>query len=223
MNSNIKIRRSPTTALSICPVPRKMVYLISESEMCSSWWNFHHWLHRKLSFWQLPVQPTMKISSKWWHSRLNGHLSKRCLVLPQDFHWRFSSTANYMKDFIVTVGDERPPVQNGFDLDHPPFRRCGQYMGTPLTSVPTTIWCDELAVGRYVYVYLPGKNYLQLCEVEAFGLRKLTHWGRDKMAAIFQTTFSSAFSWMKKYEFRLRFHWNLFLGVQLTISQHWFR
>ena len=39
----------------------------------------------------------------------------------------------------------------------------------------------------------------------------------------FHTTFSNAFSWMKMYQFRLRFHWNLFLRVQLTISQHWFR
>ena len=51
----------------------------------------------------------------------------------------------------------------------------------------------------------------------------LTHWGRDKMAAIFQMTFSSAFSSMKMLEFRLRFHWSLFLRVQLTIIQHWFR
>ena len=51
----------------------------------------------------------------------------------------------------------------------------------------------------------------------------LTHWGRDKMAAIFQTTFSKGFSWMKMYQFRLTFHWSLFLGVQLTIFQHWFR
>ena len=29
----------------------------------------------------------------------------------------------------------------------------------------------------------------------------LTHWGRDKMAAISQTTFSNAFSWIKTYEF----------------------
>ena len=50
----------------------------------------------------------------------------------------------------------------------------------------------------------------------------LTHWGWDKMATIFQTTFSNAFSWMKMYEFRLRFHWSLFLRFQLTISQHWF-
>ena len=51
----------------------------------------------------------------------------------------------------------------------------------------------------------------------------LTHWGRDKMADIFQTTFSNAFSWMKMSECRLRFHWSLFLRVQLTIFQHWFR
>ena len=51
----------------------------------------------------------------------------------------------------------------------------------------------------------------------------LTHWGRDKMVAIFQTTFSNGFSWMKMYEFRLTLHWSLFLGVQLTIFQHWFR
>ena len=50
-----------------------------------------------------------------------------------------------------------------------------------------------------------------------------THWDRDKMAAIFQTTFSHGFSWMKMYEFRWTFHWSLFPGVQLTIFQHWFR
>ena len=43
------------------------------------------------------------------------------------------------------------------------------------------------------------------------------------MAAIFQTTFWTAFSLMKIYIFRLRFHWILFPRVQLPIFQHWFR
>ena len=43
------------------------------------------------------------------------------------------------------------------------------------------------------------------------------------MAAISQTTLSIAFSWIKMLEFRLNFHWSLFLRVQLTIFQHWFR
>ena len=43
------------------------------------------------------------------------------------------------------------------------------------------------------------------------------------MDAISQTTFRSAFSWMKMFEFRLKFHWSLFLRVQLTIFRHRFR
>ena len=42
----------------------------------------------------------------------------------------------------------------------------------------------------------------------------LTHWGRDKMAAFFQTTFSNTFAWMRMFEFRLRSQWNLFLRFQ---------
>ena len=46
---------------------------------------------------------------------------------------------------------------------------------------------------------------------------------RDKMDAISQTTVSNALSWLKMCEFRLKFHWSLFLSVQATIFQHWFR
>ena len=45
----------------------------------------------------------------------------------------------------------------------------------------------------------------------------------DKMAAISQTTFLSAFSWMKFSAFWLKFQWSLFLRVQLTITRYWFR
>ena len=52
---------------------------------------------------------------------------------------------------------------------------------------------------------------------------QLTHWGRGKIAAISQTTMSSAFSRIKMLEYRLKFHWSLFLRVQLTISQQWYQ
>ena len=51
----------------------------------------------------------------------------------------------------------------------------------------------------------------------------LTHLPVDKVAAISQTIFSDAFSWMKSFVFWLNFHWNLFLRVQFTITRHWFR
>ena len=43
------------------------------------------------------------------------------------------------------------------------------------------------------------------------------------MAAVLQTIFSNALSWIQMYEFCSKFHWSLFLGFQLTIFQHWFR
>ena len=55
----------------------KLHYTITETEMLSFWWNFNHWLHRKLSFWQLSVQPVMKISSKWRHFCFSDDV--RCL------------------------------------------------------------------------------------------------------------------------------------------------
>ena len=51
----------------------------------------------------------------------------------------------------------------------------------------------------------------------------LAHWGRDKMVAISQRTFSNACSWIKMFKFRLKFHWSLFPRVWLTLFQYWFR
>ena len=52
--------------------------MFTETEIFSFWWNIHHWLYWKLSFWQLPVQPVMKISSKWrpFHFKTNAYISK---------------------------------------------------------------------------------------------------------------------------------------------------
>ena len=67
----------------------------------------------------------------------------------------------------------------------------------------------------------PFDDVIMICEILI--ITDITHWGRDKMAAISQTTLSSAFSWEKMSEFRLKFHWTLFRRVQLTLFQHCFR
>ena len=48
----------------------------------------------------------------------------------------------------------------------------------------------------------------------------LTYGGQNKMAAISKTTFWNGFSLMTMFEFRLKFHWILSPGVQLTIFHH---
>ena len=64
-------------------------------------------------------------------------------------------------------------------------------------------------------------TYTVLCAVcmNAF-TPSFTNWGRDKMVAISQTIFSNKYFSNKVFEFRLTFHWTLFLRVQLTIFQH---
>ena len=47
---------------------------IIELEM-SFYWNFCHWFHRMLSFWQLSVQPVTKILPQWWHFCFSDHKS----------------------------------------------------------------------------------------------------------------------------------------------------
>ena len=50
-----------------------------------------------------------------------------------------------------------------------------------------------------------------------------THWDRDKMVVILQTTCSNALSSKKGLIFWFKFHWSLLLKSQLMICQHWFR
>ena len=62
----------------------------TETKMSSFWWNFHHWLHWKLSVWQLSVQPVMKISSKWRHFRFSvGAWTKWPTFCTQHFQFHF--------------------------------------------------------------------------------------------------------------------------------------
>ena len=83
--------------------------------------------------------------------------------------------------------------------------------------------CDE------VWLSLSPGNEIRLCylqhikDIDQAWNSTLTYWSRDKMDAILQTTLSSAFSGNEMFEFRLKFYWWLFLRVQLTIFQHWFR
>ena len=100
------------------------------------------------------------------------------------------------------------------------------WIQTWLQFVPRGTVNNKSALGRVMAWCWPGDNSLlgpMMIKQTGPWPIELTHWGRDKMAGIFQTTFSNQFSWMKMCKFRLRFHWSLFPMVQLTIFHHWFR
>ena len=82
----------------------------------------------------------------------------------------------------------------------------------------------------YIYMYICMYKHKTIklwtsCTARRYVFQKgnfliLTHWDRDKMATISQTTLWNAFSWMKILELLIYFQRNRF---ELTVSQHGFR
>ena len=168
-----------------------------------------------------PPALTWSCPARWWHvlpDRVSSHASTRS-VFGHNIVW-----CHYIMVNIFQNACNRHPILAL--VDSISMALCK----TAVTSLLKHWSYCSLALD-YWYVYLlwfqsvvyvlslSVYHCIQYCTI----LCMLTHWARDKMAAILQTTFSNAFSWMKIYEFRLIFHWILFLRVQLTISQHWFR
>ena len=91
----------------------------------------------------------------------------------------------------------------------------------PLKPSEIRLFCQQL-------VYANIKKH-QICAslrtiaLSSIYIHILTHWDRDQLADISQTTFWNSFSLMKIYEFRSIFHWSFFPTGQLTIFRHWFR
>ena len=80
-----------------------------------------------------------------------------------------------------------------------PFCLFIKHLYVPLSRVPL---CSRVTI----WVQLTGRQI-------SFKWLIDTHHPLDKIAAISQTTFSSAFSWMKMLEFRFNFHGNSFRRV----------
>ena len=97
-------------------------------------------------------------------------------------------------------------IFNSHVLMHYPIKK---YTAHAIWSI-TDLYESLKLLSRFIQNCL-NMRYLLLAS------RSLTHWGRDKMAAISQTTFSNAFSWMKIYQFRLRFHWKFFPREEIYI------
>ena len=68
--------------------------------------------------------------------------------------------ATRLNDVKITVTDIRPPAMSGWDVDKYLYRFCAQFSGTPTQGMPTTMMCDEEAIGRYVYLMVPSTQYM---------------------------------------------------------------
>ena len=182
---------------------------------------FQHWFR----WWLGAVQATSHYLNQWWSSQPT-HI---CVTRPQ---WVNSSppSATYMRQWIGSALVEIMACRlfAAKPLSKPRLDYC-QLDPKEQTSVKfqsnykifhsrKCIWKYRLPTWR---PFCPGGDEIRI-EVESHD-KQLNTLRPRQMDAISQTTFSNAFSWMKMFEFRLKFHWSLFPRVKLTIFQHWFR
>ena len=82
---------------------------------------------------------------------------------------------------------------------------------------------NGLAPNRWQAITWTNRDPDTWCCVASLGHNELTHLPLDKMAAISQMAFLNAIPWKKRFRFRWRFHWSVFLRFKLTIFHPWFR
>ena len=76
---------------------------------------------------------------------------------------------------------------------------------TSESTLAQVMVCCLMALGHFLnQCWLPN-NEMLWSSFQGNFYNELTNWGWDKMAAILRTIFSNAFSFMKTYEFCLRF------------------
>ena len=147
--------------------------------------------------------------SSWYNQNERKHMAFISPRIEFNFLWDRAVVwcINFMGSVFFLFQTMNSSVRGLCDINHSKCQQPTMFgsrdIGHPSSTISTTIAATTT--------------------VAAVATTGLTHWGRDKMAAIFQTTSSSAFSWMKMFEWRLKLQWSLFLRVQLTIFQQWFR
>ena len=156
------------------------------------------YLHNGISY-------ASKMASLYW---TNPQISSWFTLIWSDksgtSHMKISATLNWMKIYEFCI-----------------------YLYYPWTFIA---WALLMRVLQKLRIWFPDTSETRLyllnrCSFSPWHrpVAKLTHLNLDKMAAISQTIFSDAFSLMKSSSLWFKFHETLFLVVQLTITQHWFK
>ena len=81
-----------------------------------------------------------------------------------------------------------------------------------------SVWIElnmcSMVVGTFLCWWPGTVRWSDICMYSDEQVRSgVPHWGRDKIAAKSQTTFSDAFSSMKTFDSQIEFRWNMFRGI----------
>ena len=106
------------------------------------------------------------IPGAWWpcYKEVRLHVSKMSLLRILFL----VISAERLQGVTVKVSHQRPPLQNPLELETAAFRLCGARTSATKAGELVPITCPKSTRGRYVYIYLPRKSYLTMCEVQIY-------------------------------------------------------
>ena len=143
-----------------------------------------------------------------------------------------SSTETDTSEYIFTLYSPALPRSRHSCAANPPCDYCNPMWSGSVSIIVTTGYTGHVAticykenVRHYLYMYrcnlsilvppsTKNGTALQLCDTKHIGGEYGRHFADDIW---------NAFSWMKMFEFRLKFQWSFFPRIQWTINQYSFR
>ena len=137
-------------------------------------------------------------------------LQREMIILFSEFIYGF----NFHDTYSVGFPSQKEPVTRSLH-----FLCCYPEKAVERIFELLMIWNDMTLMWRHFNEILTEDSLQKHDIFSAFNVTLL----QGKMVAISQTIFSEAFSWMRRFVFWLKLYYSLFLRVQLTITQHWFR
>ena len=156
---------------------------------------------------------------------IHPHLHGSLRIMVQNS--RNTAGPSVWRDFAENMADTGTCRDENFSAAHPHLevgiKRAMVESGVVRCLTTSSVNGSGLGIQLGAIVTRSNKTWSNVISTSYDDFFFLTHWGRDKMATISQTTFSNTFCWMSMNEFHLIFHWSLFLRFELTIFQHWFR
>ena len=181
-------------------------------------WNFHHWLHWKLSEWQLPIQPVIKFQQN--DISVSVYILRTsCAASDGNFNkmaFPFHCTLWSNLCFMLTIGirfltlqwchNECDGVSNHqrlYYLLNRLFRRrpkkTSKLRVTGLCEGNPQVTGGYPHKGPVMQKMFPYDDVIMMaCLILFYWIFPLTYLIHDKMAAILQMTFSDAYSWMNE-------------------------
>ena len=84
-----------------------------------------------------------------------------------------SSVEARLDRFNVLVGDTQPSLSR--TLNSSSYNKCAEYSGSFGAGATVKLPCEHVVQGRFLVIYIPGYQFLTLCEVQVFGDRGKVH------------------------------------------------